>query len=95
MNRLQVTYKAPKGDSKVTEVFGYTFFDGKPETITVDDRVLAKLQAHPLFVCGDVTSDQPQAATAKDDKPPPTPPPPPNKKEGASKPARFQDEGED
>ena len=71
MHTLSVTYKAPPGDSKVTEVFGHTFFDGKPETITVDDRVLGKLKNHPLFKCGEPTSDQPQADPHGKENPPP------------------------
>lgn len=67
MHTLSVTYKAPPGDSKVTEVFGHTFFDGKPETITVDDRVLGKLKNHPLFDCGPSSAAEPH----KGENPPP------------------------
>jgi hypothetical protein len=53
MPKITVTYKAPKGDSKVTEIFGHTFFDGKPESIDVDDREAEKLKGHPLFTVGE------------------------------------------
>jgi hypothetical protein len=55
MKSVSVTYKAPPGDSKVVEVFGHTFFDGKAETVTVDERVLAKLQGNQRFKCGEPT----------------------------------------
>lgn len=53
MKQVSVTYKAPPGDAKVTEAFGYTFFDGKEETIVVDERSLEKLQANRYFKCGE------------------------------------------
>jgi hypothetical protein len=59
MKQVNVTYHAPRGDSKAVEVFGYTFYDGKQETIEVDDRVLGKLQGNPLFECGEA-KDAPQ-----------------------------------
>ena len=58
MHNVTVTYTATKGDSKVTEIFGHTFFDGKPETIEVDDRVLGKLQNHPQFTLGEGTGQK-------------------------------------
>jgi hypothetical protein len=64
MKTLTVTYKAPPGDSKVTEAFGHTFYDGKPETITVDDRILGKLQNNATFECG-----EPSEAKDEDQKP--------------------------
>lgn len=60
MKSVAVTYKAPPGDAKVTEAFGHTFYDGKEETIEVDERVLAKLQGNRLFKVG-----EPQDADAK------------------------------
>lgn len=53
MTEITVTYTAPPGDSKVTEIFGHTFFDGKPETIEVDDRMLGKLKNHRQFTVGE------------------------------------------
>jgi hypothetical protein len=52
MEKVSVTYKAPEGDSKVIEVFGHTFFDGKAENIEVDERTLAKLKGNKLFDLG-------------------------------------------
>jgi hypothetical protein len=51
-HKLSVTYRAPPGDSKVTEAFGHTFFDGKAEEIEVDDETLARLQGNRVFECG-------------------------------------------
>ena len=50
--KLSVVYKAPPGDSKVTEAFGHTFYDGKPEDIEVDDATAAKIKANPVFQPG-------------------------------------------
>jgi hypothetical protein len=50
---LSVTYHAPKGDSKVVEMIGHTFYDGKAETVVVDDRTLAMLQGNKHFECGE------------------------------------------
>ena len=53
MPKVVVTYRAPKGDSKVVETLGYTFHDGKAEEVEVDDRALKKLQGNPHFECGE------------------------------------------
>ena len=53
MKKLSVTYKAPPGDSKVVEMFGHTFYDGKEETVTVDDRMAEKLTGNKHFKCGE------------------------------------------
>src|SRR5215831_21139974 len=52
MKKVSVTYHAPKGDSKVTEAFGHTFYDGKAEDVEVEDHVVAKLQSNRNFECG-------------------------------------------
>jgi hypothetical protein len=54
-HKVSVTYRAPPGDSKVTEAFGHTFFDGKAEDIEVDDDTLARLQGNSVFECGKAT----------------------------------------
>jgi hypothetical protein len=54
-HKVSVTYRAPPGDSKVTEVYGHTFFDGKPDEIEVDDDTLERLQNSRLFECGKPT----------------------------------------
>ena len=53
MKKVSVTYKAPPGESKVAELFGHTFFDGKEESIEVDDRTLEKLKGNKHFKCGE------------------------------------------
>jgi len=68
MKQVSVTYKAPPGDSKVTEVFGHTFFDGKEETIDVDDRTLAKLQGNKNFKCGEPTDAADKPADPEKEK---------------------------
>ena len=62
--KLTVVYKAPPGDAKVTEAFGYTFHDGKPEEIEVSDEVAAKIKNNPIFRPG---GGQPEPH-GKDDK---------------------------
>ena len=52
MPKLTVVYKAPPGDSKVTEAFGHTFYDGKPEDIECSDEVAEKIKANPVFQPG-------------------------------------------
>jgi hypothetical protein len=49
MTKVSVTYHAPKGDNKVVEAFGATFYDGKAEEIEVNERMLAKLRGNTLF----------------------------------------------
>jgi len=51
MQKMTVTYKAPPGDAKVTEAFGYTFHDGKPEEVEVSDEIAAKLQSSRIYEC--------------------------------------------
>ena len=49
MPKISVTYKAPKGDSKVCDNFGHTFYDGKPEEIEVSEAVAAKFKGNSNF----------------------------------------------
>jgi hypothetical protein len=65
MNKVSVTYHAPKGDSKMATLFGQTFYDGKPEEIEVDDRVLAKLKGNSHFSVG---GDKPSVPPRHDEK---------------------------
>ena len=62
MKQLSVTYKAPPGGSKVVEMFGHTFFDGKAETVTVDERQSAKLKGNSYFSCGEEKDVDPKPA---------------------------------
>jgi hypothetical protein len=60
LKELTVTYHAPKGDSKVVEMAGHTFMDGKPEKIVIDEARLAKWQGNKLFECGEATDHKPE-----------------------------------
>jgi hypothetical protein len=53
----KVTYKAPKGDERVVEMRGYTFFDGQPVDIE-DEAFLEKLQTNQHF---EVAESKPKA----------------------------------
>lgn len=50
--KLTVIYKAPPGEAKVTEAFGHTFHDGKPEDIEVDDETAERIKTNPMFQPG-------------------------------------------
>ena len=67
--KLTVVYKAPPGDNKVTEAFGHTFHDGKPEDIEVDDETAERIKSNPVFHPGG--TPQPDKSSEKahhDDK---------------------------
>lgn len=51
MRKATATYHAPKGDSKVVEMGGVTFFDGQPVELNSDDHanMIAKLPGNPHF----------------------------------------------
>ncbi|AVA20672.1 hypothetical protein [Rhizobium sp. NXC24] len=51
MAKISVTYRAPKGDDKVVEMGGHTFFDGKVEKIDSDSEtfLLGKLRTNKHF----------------------------------------------
>jgi hypothetical protein len=51
MRKATATYTAPKGDSKVVEMGGVTFFDGQPVDLNSDEhpRLIAKLPGNPHF----------------------------------------------
>lgn len=59
MKKVSVTYHAPKGDSKVATIHGYTFFDGKAEEIEVSEAVLAKFKGSTSFSCGKESDVEP------------------------------------
>lgn len=61
--KLSVIYHAPPGDSKVLEMHGHTFFDGKAEDIEVSDEVAEKIKKNPVFAPG----GPPKADHAKKD----------------------------
>ena len=62
--KLTVIYTAPPGDSKVTEAFGHTFHDGKPEDIEVDDETAERIKSNPMF--GPGAKVEPAAKTEPD-----------------------------
>jgi hypothetical protein len=62
LKKLSVTYHAPKGDSKMVEIFGHTFYDGKAEEVEVEEPILKRLQRNRFFECSkptDVDSAKP------------------------------------
>jgi hypothetical protein len=48
MRKAKVTYNAPKGDSKVVEMGGVTFYDGQEIELNTDDHgaMISKLEAN-------------------------------------------------
>lgn len=69
MKEATVTYTAPKGDNKVVEMFGTTFFDGQNIKVICDDAQMARLQRNQLFKVGAVSDHDPTKEPAKE--PPP------------------------
>ncbi len=51
MAKVSVTYRAPKGDEKVVEMGGHTFFDGKVEKVDSESEafLLGKLRTNRHF----------------------------------------------
>jgi hypothetical protein len=71
---VTVTYHAPKGDSKVVEMGGHTFFDGKPTEIeeSADNaHLIGKLKANPHFQPGKSDAPPAEPAPSHDDSYPP------------------------
>jgi hypothetical protein len=62
MKEATATYHAPKGDSKVVEMLGHTFYDGKPETVVLDDLLMATLQGNQHFECSEPKEHKPDRA---------------------------------
>jgi hypothetical protein len=64
MRKATATYVAPKGDSKVVEMGGVTFFDGKSVDLNTDDNahLVLKLPGNPHF---DVEVGEEEASTKK------------------------------
>lgn len=57
---ISVTYRAPKGDDRVVETRGLTFFDGQAQDIDAEEHAefLAKARSNPHFVVGDQPAEQ-------------------------------------
>lgn len=51
MRKATVTYHAPKGDNKVVEMGGHTFFDGQSVELNTDDdaHLISKLENNQYF----------------------------------------------
>lgn len=60
MKEATATYHAPKGDSKVVEMLGHTFYDGKPETVVLDDLMMETLQKNQHFECSEPKEHKPE-----------------------------------
>jgi hypothetical protein len=56
--KMTVMYKAPPGETKVTEAFGHTFHDGKPEDIEVDEETAERIKTNPMFHPGGAEPDE-------------------------------------
>jgi hypothetical protein len=70
MKKATVTYTAPKGDNKVVEMMGHTFFDGKGTEVVCDEHQMAKLQGNQHFKVGSVSDyTPPPPKPDKDDEP--------------------------
>lgn len=65
MGTVSVTYRAPKGDEKVVETRGLTFFDGQAVELDEDEHAdfLAKAKGNPHFHFGDDDGEE-QAETS-------------------------------
>lgn len=55
MGKVAVTYHAPKGDERVVETRGLTFFDGQTQELDADEHkdFLAKAEGNPHFEVGE------------------------------------------
>jgi hypothetical protein len=72
MAKISVTYHAPKGDSKTTEMLGHTFEDGKAVQVEDDTpaqkAIVTKLRGNRFFEVsgeGGTAYVKPTAAEAK------------------------------
>ncbi|MEY9239174.1 hypothetical protein ABIF68_006793 [Bradyrhizobium japonicum] len=71
MKKATVTYTAPKGDSKVVEMLGYTFYDGQAQDIHCEDANMTRLQGNRHFKVDKVSDYDPEKDAppkAADDK---------------------------
>lgn len=63
MSNVTVTYHAPKGDEKVVEIFGQTFFDGQSSEVDLDARAIGKLKKNQHFeISGEDDAEDPEVA---------------------------------
>lgn len=66
MPKVSVTYKAPPGESKMTEMYGHTFYDGKPEEVELTEEQAEKIKNNPMFQHQGSTARATGQAHAKD-----------------------------
>ena len=65
--KLTITYHAPKDDSRIVEIWGHTFFDKKPEHVTISDSDYAEASNHKFFECSKPTDvAEPEAEPEKE-----------------------------
>ena len=69
--KLSVTYHAPQGDSKVVEMMGFIFYDGKAEEITVSEALYKTLSSNKHFECGKASDVSESEAETDKTIPPP------------------------
>jgi hypothetical protein len=60
MKKATVTYTAPKGDSKVVEMLGTTFYDGQAVPLVCDEGAMTRLQSNRHFKVGAVSDYDPE-----------------------------------
>ena len=67
--KVTITYHAAKGDSKVNEVAGLTFYDGKAETVIIPAALYEELKNNRFFEMSkpaDVTDQEALAEKQKE-----------------------------
>jgi hypothetical protein len=73
-HKVNVTYHAPEGDSKVVEMMGGTFFDGQPVDVVLSVEDHGRIESNPHFQVNSATDYDPgdvpvaRKADAKADK---------------------------
>ena len=58
-HKVNVTYHAPEGDSKVVEMMKTTFFDGTPVDIICGEDDMERLKSNPHFKVNSSSEHQP------------------------------------
>ena len=68
MKKVSITYHAAKNDSKVDEVAGLVFYDGKAEVVYISDSLYEELKNNRFFEMGKATDVTEQEAEAEKQK---------------------------
>ena len=66
IKKINVTYIAPAGDSKVVEMKGTTFFDGIAVDVIGDEAEFKRLEGNPCFKINSVADYDPSEKTKAD-----------------------------